>query len=317
MKRHSLILLTALPLTVFAELAASKDLTARAWLGQVPSLPDSAYSAYSQWVDNDGDLKPGPGFKAFEDGLTNVMKDQMNAAAPNVNGAQMQSAMNSAEQLRQQYGSPEGQAKLRSMSPAELMALSQQMRPQTPQASGPVTPHDQQLAGRIGAYPGSADVQAGIQKTSATAAEIQSQWQKEKDALDAQQLTARNALPLCKSEAGEPSEISLRDNALKFADLKIALATKYLAKFQPSVQQMKTVVGPRIDYGDSAMVAWTSIDNTGLKSQLGAVARGAENSALGDVGVIESFIARLSKLAAQSVADKKQIQKTYANAKGC
>jgi hypothetical protein len=43
--------------------------SAEAWLEQVPSLPTTAESAYSQWVDVSGTLKPGPAFERVADGI--------------------------------------------------------------------------------------------------------------------------------------------------------------------------------------------------------------------------------------------------------
>jgi hypothetical protein len=109
----------------------------------------------------------------------------------------------------------------------------------------------------------------------------------------------------------------MRDMELKYSDLKISLATKYLRKFQALEQQMKNTALPMIDYGDSAMAAWSQLENAGLKQQLHPVAQSAQNAALGKVGILQSFDQDTSKPAAQSVADKKSIERVYVNAKGC
>jgi hypothetical protein len=154
------LLLAGVVLSPMLALATSKEMTGRAWLQQVPSLPDSAQAAYAQWVDDNGNLKPGPAFKAVEDDMADVGKDQAQAAMAS---PQMQQQMAIAQQMQQRYGSPEGQAQLRSMTPAQLMAMAQQMQPQ-PAMMGPISDHDQALAARIGAYPGSAQLQMDIEK---------------------------------------------------------------------------------------------------------------------------------------------------------
>jgi len=98
-------------------LASSKEMSARSWLEQVPPIPNDAETAYRQWVDQDGSLKPGNEFKAVENGLLNVAKDQSAAA---LTSPQAQQQIAAAEQLKQQFGSPEGQAKLRAMSAEQL-----------------------------------------------------------------------------------------------------------------------------------------------------------------------------------------------------
>ena len=291
----------------------SKEQTGRAWLQQVPALPDSAAAAYAQWIDNDGDLKAGTAFKAVEDGLADVGKDQ---AATAMASPQMQQQMAMAQQMQQQYGSPEGQAKLRSMSPAQLMAMAQQMQPQ-PMASGPVSDHDQALMGRIGAYPGTAQLQTDIQKVRNAEIALEQQWQNDREAIDKQEAQARAALPICHDEAGEPSSLALKGVALKYADLRITLASRYLPKFQALATQMRTTVLPRIDYGDSAMAAWAQLENPAMKQQVAAMARGAQSAGLADVALVQAFIEDPSKKAAQTVADRKMAERTYADARGC
>jgi len=102
------------------------------------------------------------------------------------------------------------------MSPAELMAMAQQMRPQ--QASTPVSAHDQELAGRIGAYPQTAQVEQNIQKVRAAEGELISHWQSQVEALHKEERQKRAALPPCHTDAGEPSGIARRDLALAYAD---------------------------------------------------------------------------------------------------
>ncbi len=49
--------------------AAQAPRSAREWLGRVPPLPATPESAYAQWVDTAGVLKPGPGFEAVREGI--------------------------------------------------------------------------------------------------------------------------------------------------------------------------------------------------------------------------------------------------------
>lgn len=312
MKPQTLLIATVLSLSC-AAWATSKEMTGRAWLQEVPPLPGSAQAAYAQWVDNNGSLDAGAGFKAIDDGLTNVAKDQTEVAAAS---PQVQQQMAMARQMQQQFGSPEGQAKLHSMSTAELMAMAQQMQGPS-MMSGPVSAHDQALMGRISGFTGVVQEQMQIQKARSAQIALEQQWDTEKEALDKLESQERAALPVCHDEAGEPSDIAVRGVALKYADLRIALATKYLPRFQPSVDQLRAAILPRIDYGDSAMVAWAQLENPALKQQYATVARSAENAALGDVGVMQAFVKEPSKRAAQAVADKKNTERVYANAKGC
>jgi hypothetical protein len=83
------------------------------------------------------------------------------------------------------------------------------------------------------------------------------------------------------------------------------------------VGSMRAAVMPQIDYGDDALAAWTQISDPGLKQQVSASARGAEQQSLGQVGIVEQLVEQVSSKAAQAVADKKAIQKKYANARGC
>jgi len=310
-KRIAILVAAVVPVVA---LAVSKDMTARAWLQQVPPLPDSAMTAYAQWNDDgSGGLTEGSGFKGLEDGLTAVAADQNQAAAAS---PQVQQQMAMAQQMQQMYGSPEGQAKLRSMSPAELMAMAQQMQP--PQtASGPISAHDQALVRRIGPYPGTVQVEQDVQKLRSQEIALEQQWNAEAEAIGKQEQAAESALPICHNEAGEPSDIAVREVRLSYASKSIDLANKYLPKFEPLVQQLRATLGQRIDYGDDAMVAWSQIQSPTYKQQMSTAAHGAENTGLGDVGLMESFIKDPSKKAAQAVADKKNIERVYANAKGC
>lgn len=306
-------LVVAVVLLPVAAWSVSREMTGRAWLQQVPALPDNAQAAYGLWTTPDGSIGPGPAFRSVDDGMAAVMADQGRAvmASP-----QMQQQMAMAQQFQQQFGSTEGQAQLRSMTPAQLMAMAQQMQPAAVM-SGPLSPQDQERMRRIGVYPDTSQLMADVQMIRNEAIALEGQWQSERQAIDRQESQARAALPVCHNEAGEPSEIAVRDVERQYGDARVQLATRYLGKFQALADQMKAAVLPGIDYGDAAMVAWSQIGNAAMKQQMATIARGAYNSALGDVGIYSAFIQDPVKQAAQAVADRKQVDVTYASAKGC
>jgi hypothetical protein len=63
------VLICAAALCSAAGTAAQTPTTAAAWLGEVPPLPATAQSAYSQWVDSSSSLKPGRAFEKVTDGI--------------------------------------------------------------------------------------------------------------------------------------------------------------------------------------------------------------------------------------------------------
>jgi hypothetical protein len=298
----------------------SKDFNGRMWLAKVPSLPSSADLAYQQWTDDgSGTLKPGEPFTTVEQGIDAVLKDQAEAnqaSAPSQ--AQAQQQQSTAQQMEAKYGTPEGQAALRAMSPAQLMALAQQMQPQTMKPRI-VSPHDQELLQKIGdgVYSGQKEVMAEAMEQQKQINTIEEQWDKDVAALGPRQQAETQKLPVCPGEAGIPSSQSMAELELKYADERIALATKYLPQFTPVIEKVRVAVGPEIDFGDDALAAWSGIEDAGLKQQVSAQAQGAEQQGLGQVTLVESMVKGVSGKAAQTVADKKAIQKKYANAHGC
>src|SRR5580658_3412339 len=128
--KYRALIAAGVVLLPIAAWTVSKDFNGRMWLAQVPALPSSAETAYGQWIDDgQGGLKPGPPFTNVDDGINSVLKDQAQLAAPSQ--SQMQQQMTSAQQMAQKYGTPEGQAALKNMTPDQLMALAKQMSPQT------------------------------------------------------------------------------------------------------------------------------------------------------------------------------------------
>jgi hypothetical protein len=300
--------------------AVSKDFNGRMWLAQVPALPSDANAAYQQWIDDgNGGLKPGEAFTTVDQGINNVIADQAkaNMASPQ-NQAQMQQQASSAQQMMAQYSTPEGQAALKAMTPAQLMAMAQQMMPQTNVAHA-VSPEDQQLLQKIGdgVYSGQQQVQADVMKLQTQVNSIEAEWDKDVAALVPQQEAQFRQLPVCPGEASIPSSQDQEKLELKFADQRISIASKYLAQIVPIVGKERVAVLPPIDFGDDALAAWTKISDPGLKQQVSPSAQGAEQQGLGDVGTVEQLVEQASSKAAHAVADKKAIQKKYANAGGC
>jgi hypothetical protein len=290
------------------------------WLAQVPALPSDANAAYQQWIDEgNGTLKPGEGFNTVDQGINNVIADQAEAAnASGQNQSQMQQQVSTAQQMMAKYGTPEGQAALKSMTPAQLMALAQQMMPQTNTARV-VSPEDQELLEKIGdgVYSGQQQVMADVMKLQTQDNSIESQWEKDAAALVPQEEAQRRALPVCPGEASIPSSQDQEKLELKFADQRISIASKYMGQIVPIVGKVKVAVQPQIDFGDDALAAWTKISDPGLKQQVSASARGAEQQGLGDVGIVEKLVEEVSERAAHAVMEKKAIEKKYANAGGC
>lgn len=318
--RNRSIWIAAVCLIPVAAWTVGTDFNGAMWLAKVPSLPSSANTAYGQWTDDgNGNLKPGEAFTTVEQGINEVLKEQAEAngaAAPSQ--AQMQQQETTAQQMAAKYGTPEGQAALRAMSPAQLMALAQQMQPQT-MTPRIVTPHDQALLQKIGdgVYPEQQQVMADVEKLQKQINSIDDAWDKAAAALGPQEQAAIKQLPVCPGEAGIPSSQSMETVEVQYADQRIALATQYLPQFEPVIEQARAAVRPQIDFGDDALAAWTQIEDAGLKQQVSASAHGAEQQGLGDVGIVESMVKGASQKAAQTEADKKAIQKKYANAHGC
>jgi hypothetical protein len=290
------------------------------WLAQVPALPSDANASYQQWIDDgNGTLKPGEAFNTVDQGINNVIADQnqANMASPS-NQAQMQQQASTAQQMAAKYGTPEGQAALKSMIPAQLMALAQQMQPQS-NVARVVSPQDQQLLQKIGGgvYSGQQQVMADVMKLQVQVNGIESKWDQDVSALVPQEQAQMRQLPVCPGEASIPSDLDTEKLDLKFADQRISIAAKYLTQIAPIVSKMRVAVQPQIDFGDDALAAWTQISDPGLKRQVSPSAHGAEQQGLGDVGIVEKLVEEVSSRAAKTVADKKAIQKKYANARGC
>ncbi|MGD0733134.1 MAG: hypothetical protein ABR956_17860 [Terracidiphilus sp.] len=318
--RYRSILIAAVFMIPVVAWTVSKDFNGRMWLAQVPALPTNANAAYSQFVDDgNGTLKPGEAFTNVTQGINNVIADQAKAnMASSESQSQQQQQLSMAQQMQAKYGTPEGQAALRAMTPAQLMALAQQMQPQT-SMPGVVSPQDQQLLQKIdnGVYSGKQAVMADVLKLQQEVNGVYTQWDQALAALAPQQQAQFRQLPPCPGEASIPSSQDQKKLELKFADERIAIASQYLGQIAPIVGKARAAVLPEIDFDDDALAAWTQISDAALKQQVSASAHGAQQQGLGDVGIVEQMVEQASSKAAQAEADKKAIQKKYANARGC
>ena len=298
--------------------SAEKELTARAWLGKVPPLPVDANTAYGQWVDDgNGGLTPGAGFKEVEDGINESMVHRPGGGADAEEADEAQDAqrqMAAAQQMQAEYGSPEGQAKLRSMSPAELMALAQRMQPQA-MAPQVINEHDQALIQKIGVSPGTAAVAQDGMKAQLALNAVTQNWAAADQAINARLDSALRALPVCPGEAGVPSAAATRETKLRFAGEHIQMAAQYLGQMQPLIQQLTVAVGPEIDFGDEARRAWAHLEDKSLKHHLAPEAHGAERIAKGDVLRVQQAIEAASRQAAMAVAAQKVLERLPAG--GC
>jgi hypothetical protein len=181
----------------------------------------------------------------------------------------------------------------------------------------PLSAHDQALVSQVTVFPSSAIVLQNIQATRTAQAALLQKWHAELNALEQHRLQERSALPACHNEAGAPSQIAIRDVERSYAQRKIAIAARYLAEFQPLVAQMKLAVAPRIEHGDVVMAAWAQLHDMGTKAQLAPFAHGTESDALQDVGLVQNFIQDTSLLAARPVAERRALERVYAQAGGC
>jgi hypothetical protein len=199
---------------------------------------------------------------------------------------------------------------------AEVLSLS---RPVEPPASsgGPLSAHDQVLTGKISVFPDTAAVLQRIQAARVVQAALLQKWHAELNALEQQRVKARGALPACHNEAGTPSQASIRDVEQSFSQQKIEIAVRYLAQFQPLLDQLLAAVSPRIAHGDAVMDAWTKLRSQSKKAELAPLAHGSENDALLDVALVQNSIQDVSKLAARSISERNALGRVYANAKGC
>jgi hypothetical protein len=306
--KHVWLLAAAAALPTFAYGATSAGFLAR-----VPGLPANAQAAYAMWNDSYGDLTVGTQYKALQ-------ADLQNAMTSGLPGQDTQAAKKSQD-IMARYNTPQGQAELKRMPPAQRMALAQQMLAGAGigvhPAAGPVSPGDAALMKQIQFYPATAQIMQKTVAIQSASTALQAQWDKDATALGVAESAERNKLALCRGETGGPSPLAVKAVLLKYADKTIALADSYLPKFNGMAQQFRQTIAPEVAYGDNAAASWEKLSNPGLKSQTMIVARGAQSSALNDTARYLAFVEDISKKAAGTVAGRKNLEQLYSNVKGC
>jgi hypothetical protein len=190
--------------------------------------------------------------------------------------------------------------------------------PDLPQGNaGRLSSRDAALAEKIDVFPDAGAVLQKVRTAQSEQGAVLQKWHAELNSLEQRRLQARGALPACHNEAGTPSQASIRDVEQAFAQERIEIAVRYLADFQPRLDQLLAAVSPQIAFGDASLSTWNKLGNPSKKAQLAPVARGAESDALQDVALIQSYIQVISKLAARAIAERNAMQRVYADAKGC
>ena len=199
---------------------------------------------------------------------------------------------------------------------AEVLSLS--LPVQLPVGSaGPLSARDKALLEKVSVFPDTGAVLQKIEAAHTAQAALLQKWHAELNALEQRRVQARGALPACHGEAGTPSQAAIRDVEQSFSQQKIEIAVRYLAQFQPLLEQLLTAVSPRIEHGDAVMDAWTELRNPARKAELAPVAHGAEIDALLDVSLIQKSIQDVSKVAAHPISERNALGRVYAHAQGC
>lgn len=301
--------------------AAAKESTGAAWMARVPAMPADAQAAYALWQETpDGALKPGPQLQSLQDDMNAYAGDASTAAAGY--GPQQQTQAQ-AQAMAQQYGSPEAQARLRAMSPAELMAMSRQMSAQMAPSQntyvGPVSEADGQ-AMRTMAAGLAADGQIQMKIVafnSGSRAPLLQKWDAENAAIDQQREAAFRALPICKGEAGEPSSRDIAGVQVRFARQKVEAAGRYLGQAQALDQQLRAILKPAVDAADAGRTAWAGMQNPPLKQSRAEQARSLDNLGPAHAGVAAGLVEDVSRKAAEQVQSLTNYQRQLAQAQGC
>lgn len=300
--------------------AASRELSGAAWMAQVPPMPADAQAAYAQWQETpDGALRRGPVLQAFQDDITAYEKDAGAAAAAAYNPQQQAQA----QALAQQYGSPEAQARLRTMSTAELIAMSRQMNAQMAPAQnqyvGPVSNADgKAIAVMADAMVADSKVQPQVIAFNGNSrVPLLQKWDAENAAIDQQQQAAIAALPICRSEAGEPSSRDIATVELRFAQQRVAVASRYLGQAQALDQQLRAILKPAVDAEDAGRAAWAGIGNPPLKQSRAQQAQSLDNYGPAHAGIAAGLVEDFSRKAAEQVQRLRNDQRQLAQAQGC
>lgn len=199
---------------------------------------------------------------------------------------------------------------------AEGLALARAVQP-PPGVSGGLNAHDKALVEKIAVFPDTGAVLQKVKAAQTEQAAMLQKWHAELNSLEQRRQQARGALPACHNEAGTPSQASIRDVEQSFAQERIEIAVRYLAAFQPRLEQLLAAVSPQIAHGDANLSAWNKLGNPFKRAELAPLAHGAEIDALQDVALVQSYIQEVSKLAARSIAERNAVRRVYAEARGC
>lgn len=287
-------------------LAAGPTLTGL--LARVPAVPRDGAGAYAQWVDTKGDLKPGPAFAQLEKDIQTTIMAPVTRSPANA--------------IAMQYATPEGQAKLKNMSDAQKMALAMQMQQaQAAQMSmggaTAVSDNDGALIRRLQPNPSVIMLRTKFADIAPRMGQIEQQWQADDAKIDKDRDAALAKLSICKSEAGEPSMLSIKGVMLPYADKHIALAATYLPKYQALANEKRALAAQEAKSTDDAQAAYAQLGNPMLKNQMQAVVTGQVTGTANDISLVLGIVETGSKRAAKAVAQKKQYESQYADAKGC
>ena len=199
---------------------------------------------------------------------------------------------------------------------AEVLVLARAVE-RPPGVSRGLNAHDKALVEKISEFPGAGAVVQKVKTVQTEQAAMLQKWHAELNSLEQRRVQARGALPACHNEASTPSQASIRDVEQTFAKERIEIAVRYLAQFQPRLEQLLAALSPQIAHGDATISAWNKLGNPFKRAELAPLARGAESDALQDVALVQSYIQEVSKLAARSVSERNALQRVYAEAKGC
>jgi hypothetical protein len=289
-------------------------------LSALPAVPHDAGAAYAQWKDADGALSKGDAFTKIEKQLTDAQAGAMlSGSGGTTNIAQQQAE---GAKLKAQYDSPEARARMAHMSPAEAMAMAQQIQAQMGVSSGMmgptvVSPHDQALLRSIKPYPQGGDIRMKLAHAGEDMGKLETAYRADVAKIDAAQSAEETKLPVCSGEAGEPSERAVDALGLKYSDRRIALAVSYLPRSAAIIGGAHGAVAAETAYADHVMASWSALENPSLRSMNQASARGAETNAIADIASVLTLTEDASKPAAQTVADKNKLTRDAAKARGC
>jgi len=199
---------------------------------------------------------------------------------------------------------------------AQVLALARAVEP-PPGVSGGLNAHDKPLVAKIAVFPDTGAVLQKVKAAQTDQAALLQKWHAELNSLEQRRLRARGALPACHNEASTPSQASIRDVEQSFNKERIEIAVRYLAEFQPRLDQLLAALSPQIAHGDATLSAWNRLGNPFKRAELAPIAHGAASDALQDVALIQSYIQEVSKLAARTISERNALQRVNANAKGC